>query len=296
MRIVTLDPFRCRMWHLHDRLEEHINEASCSTEIRSFDQQGQLIPVLGRSVTDDPEHDVEIVCGARRLFVARHMRKPLLVELRELSDREAILAMDMENRQRQDLSPYERGLSYARWLRAGYFGSQEELAEALSTSASQVSRLLKLARLPSVIVNAFDSAVEICEGWGLTLVDLLEDSETRTRAIQKARSLGGAPRPPAREVYRQLLASTSRGRKVRATHHDTVIRSAEGVPLFRIRQQRSNVSIILPLDRVSARTLDNIKKSVAEIMEGSPRTHRYSRHSAADLGTVSSPGLQYASG
>ena len=40
-----------------------------------------------------------------------------------LTDQEAIIAMDIENRQRADTSPYERGVAYARWLNAGYFNA-----------------------------------------------------------------------------------------------------------------------------------------------------------------------------
>jgi hypothetical protein len=81
--IVAVNPFRCRLWAFHDRLEEHVNAETC------------------------------------RLFVARHLNAQLLVEMRPMSDLEAIVAIDIENRQRVDVSPYERGLSFAQWLRAG---------------------------------------------------------------------------------------------------------------------------------------------------------------------------------
>lgn len=81
---------------------------------------------------------------ARLLFVARHLNAQLLVGKRPMSDLEAIVAIDIENPQRVDVSPYERGLSFAQWLRAGYFNSQDDIARALQISASQVSRLLRL--------------------------------------------------------------------------------------------------------------------------------------------------------
>jgi ParB family chromosome partitioning protein len=147
------------MWAQHDRLDAH-----------------------------DPSHDIELIYGARRLFVARHLNKSLQVELRELSDREAIVWMDIENRHRKDISPYERGLSYARWLQKGHLQSQEEIGRALKVSSSQVSRLLKLARLPSAIVAAFGSPIEICEGWGLELIEALEDPSRRQATMQAARA------------------------------------------------------------------------------------------------------------
>ncbi len=167
MPVVSVNPFRCRLWVLHDRLEEHVTEETCKAEIESFLSRGQLVPALGRALRGDPDYDVELIYGARRLFVARHVNKPLMVELQELTDHEAILAMHIENRQRLDISPYERGLSYVSWLRAGHFASQGELARALGISTSQVSRLCRLAGLPAVVVDAFRNPAEIREEWGL---------------------------------------------------------------------------------------------------------------------------------
>src|SRR5262245_61544618 len=118
--IVAVNPFECRLWDLHDRLESQLTEKSCTAEIESFGKHGQLVPALGRPLTQDPTYKVELIYGARRLFVARHINSPLLVEIREMTNREAIVAMDIENRQRTDISAYERGLSYARWLRTGH--------------------------------------------------------------------------------------------------------------------------------------------------------------------------------
>ena len=48
MPIVKASPFRCRMWDMHDRLENHVSEETCSLEIRSIATHGQLIPALAR--------------------------------------------------------------------------------------------------------------------------------------------------------------------------------------------------------------------------------------------------------
>lgn len=264
--IVSVDPFRCRMWEFHDRLESYVTEETCRSEIDSIARHGQLVPALGRLLQGDPEHDVELVYGARRLFVARHTNTLLLVELRKLSDQEALIAMDIENRQRADISPYERGLSYARWLRAGHFQSQEEIARALKISNSQVSRLLKLARLPSVILDAFRSPLDICEGWGLTLMGALEDSTRRDATIRKAREIASGQRPTADDVYDQLLGASTSGRKMKKASHDMIIRDHSGTPLFRVRHLRSAVALILPRDRVSAACLDSVCLAVAKAL------------------------------
>lgn len=264
--IVELDPFRCRVWELHDRLQEHISEENCRAESRSFQEHGQLVPVLGRRVEGDVNFDVELIYGARRLFVARLINRPLLVELRDLTDAQAIVAMDLENRQRRDVSPYERGRSYARWLRAGYFASQEDLARVLRVSPSQVSRLIKVASLPTVVVDAFGSATEIREAWGVELANVLQDPNRRAQAIHAARSIvTSASRPPAPEVFRKLLSSSITGRKPKVVGHDRVAKDSAGSPLVRIRHQRNSISIVLPIEKVSAKTLHAIERSVVDL-------------------------------
>lgn len=266
--IISVNPFRCRMWELHDRLDLHITENTCRTEISSFSAHGQLVPVLGRRLCNDPQHDIELIFGARRLFVARHLNVQLIVEMREINDQEAVIAMDMENRQRRDISPYERGLSFARCLRAGYFQSQDDLAKALRISQSQVSRLLTLARLPSVIVNAFPSPLDIREGWGPRLFATLQDVQRRQATIARARTLvSTSPRPTAVDVYQQLVAASVTGRKVRAKSHDEVVTDADGSPLFRIRVQEKTIALLLPIDQVSVETLNAVRDLVREALQ-----------------------------
>jgi len=267
-QIISANPFRCRVWDLHDRLEHLIVEDTCRDEINSFSKHGQLIAALGRPLSGDPHHDIELICGARRLFVARHLNIELLVDLRELTDQDAIIAMDMENRQRQDISPYERGVSFARCLRAGHFESQDHLARAIRISQSQVSRLLALGRLPSVIVNAFASPADIRETWGGDLSGALQDPARRDATIARARALAAiAPRPPAIEVYQQLLAATVRGRKILKRSHDEVVTDTDGTPLFRIRQQDKAISLLLPRDQVSQDTLDAVRDTIRDILQ-----------------------------
>lgn len=265
--VLAVNPFHCRMWDMHDRLETEVTEESCKAEIESFTRHGQLIPVLGRPLHGDPHHEVELIYGARRLFVARHINMQLLVELREMSDRDAIVAMDIENRQRTDISVYERGQSYARWLRAGHFQSQDDVARALRISASQVSRLLKLAQLPPVVVAAFDNPAQICEGWGLEIVQALENPARRAGTIRAARTIATLqPRPAAREVYRRLVSPSVKGRRIKPQDHDEVVKDEQGAPLFRIRQQRNSVAFVLPIHMARPDVLDGLRGAIAEVL------------------------------
>jgi len=266
--IVEVDPFRCRMWEFHERLEQHVDEATCKQEIDSFLRHGQLVPALGRALHRDLDHDVELICGARRLFVARHLNRPLFVEIRHMTDSEAVAAMDIENRHRLDISPYERGRSYVKWIQHKIFQSQEEIARDLKISASQVSRLIKLAQLPSVVVGAFKRPADICETWAHDLTSVLEDPRSRERTCAKARVLTAlAERPEPREIMRQLLDASVLGRKAKAPRHDEVVAGRNGQPLFRIRRLANTTAFVLPSGRLSADRLALIRAAVAHAME-----------------------------
>lgn len=285
VQTVRVNPFRCRVWDLHDRLEECVTEGTCKAEIESFMAHGQRVPTLGRPLHGDPDHDVELIYGTRRLFVARHLNMPLLVELREVSDMEAILAIDIENRQRLDVSPYERALSYSRWLAAGYFSSQDALAREFKISPAQVSRLLRLAKLPAVVVNAFATPLDLREEWGLSLGEALSDDRARDAIIRQARSIAAfEPRPIAREVFRALLAAAARGPKVRAKPRDDVVRDDDGRPLFRIRRQPKAIALLLPPEHVSARCLEEIQAAVSRIMKAHRRRGLRPRTESIDAG------------
>lgn len=271
--VISLNPFQCRMWKGHERLEEHINEVTCRGEIESVLAHGQLIPVLGRTLKRDIDHSHELVYGARRLFIARHLNLPLLAEVRDLSDRDAIIALDIENRQRKALSPYERGCGYNSWLRGGMISSQEELARVLNISASQVSRLLRLAQLPTVIISAFSSPTEICESWGRDLMEIWEDPERRSQLTASARAIvqespkvGAAP-----AIYQRLMANSpqkAKGERVAVIgDHDEVIKNELGEPLFRVRVHLKDVALLLPASALSGAILSEIKTQVSGILQ-----------------------------
>jgi ParB family chromosome partitioning protein len=257
------------MWSFHDRMQESITVENCADEIASLGKHGQLVPALGRTLCNDPRHEIELIFGSRRLFVAQHLNIPIRVELRDVSDREGVILMDTENRLRRDVSAYERGVSYTRWLRDRFFSSQDEIADALKISASQVSRLLKLAKLPAVIVSAFAHPADICERWGLELLDAMEDPQRRERIVRRAREIAREKsNPDAAQVSRRLLAGVSSGKRGRSVGQDEIVQGSQGNLLFRVRHSKNTLMILVPNSKIDRGTVLRIRSSLRDILQG----------------------------
>jgi ParB family transcriptional regulator, chromosome partitioning protein len=281
--IMEVSAFRCRVWDKHERLEEYVTEDSCRDEIASVTTHGQIIPALGRPVRGDPKHDYEIICGTRRLFIARHLNLPLLLEVRQLSDQEAVASIEIENRLRRNLSPYERGKTYTQWLRARIYRSQEELARAVMISPAQVCRLIKLAQLPSVIVSAFETPMAICETWGASLLDAWNDPIRHELILARARAIAReGKRPDAEVVYARLLAASGCiprcASRSLGVSRDDVVKDDRGQALFRIKYHRHAIAFVLTSDSVSPGIMNEIRAALSVILQnGIVQMHEFSR-------------------
>lgn len=262
----AVDPFRCRLWHLHDRLECYLTLESCRDEMESIGFSGQLVPAIGRCVRGDPDVDVEIICGARRLFVARQLRIPLRVQIREMTDQEAAAAMESENRLRRDISPYERGICLEKLLKGGVFKTQEEMAKALHLSPVQVSRLLKFTELPALLINAFANPREILESWAIELHKAWHDDRNRLVAARACALSAKDPSPTAAKVYEILIAPAGAPRGVSRISRDPIIKAPTGQKLLRIVHRRKELAVAIPNELVTPELEYEVTQTISAIV------------------------------
>jgi len=123
---------------------------------------GNVQPVLVRTLAGT-EGQYELVFGHRRHRACLELGIPVLASIwdGELKDPELFAAMDRENRERADLSPYEQGVMYQRALDEQLFPTQRKLAEHLGVSHTWVRKALQVAQLPPAILKCFRSPLEI---------------------------------------------------------------------------------------------------------------------------------------
>lgn len=190
-----VDPEECRMWERHNRAYELLTEDNCRDLIDGIRSQGrQEFPAIVRK-TGDPDQPYEVICGARRHFAISWLRANnypqfrYLVDLRELTDEEAFRLGDIENRDREDISDYERARDYADAVARYYGGKQKAMAERLEVSETWLSRYLQLAKLPDEVVEAFPSIREIKELHARTLKPYLGRPEDREKLLAVARQM-----------------------------------------------------------------------------------------------------------
>jgi ParB/RepB/Spo0J family partition protein len=258
------------MWEMHDRLGEHVDMKTCASLIESIRKHGQKQPALGRASLGRDDCEYELIYGARRLFAAQHLGIDLLVELRDFDDRAALIEMDIENRVRTDISPYERGRSYRRWLSGGYFRNQAELAKALAVSEAQVSRLLRYAELPAAVVDAFYSPNDIREEWAVTLAKLCTEPKSRGLVLGRARTWSASARDAsAQTVFDTLVNGRGPQSPPECRSRDDVVKDAEGRPLYRIGFRAKSVHLILPRQKMTPTTLQRINEQIMRILAAS---------------------------
>ena len=153
----------------------------------SIKAQGIMQPVLVRPVS--PGH-YEIIAGERRwraAQIAGLSEVPALI--REVPD-EAALAMSLiENIQREDLNPLEEAMGIQRLIKE--FGMTHQAAsEALGSSRSAVSNLLRLLNLPSPVQELLmEGKIDMGHGRALLSLPAAKQIETANLIVHKQLSV-----------------------------------------------------------------------------------------------------------
>jgi ParB family transcriptional regulator, chromosome partitioning protein len=172
---------------------------------------GNVQPIKVRPLPDTRPTRYELVFGHRRHRACAELGLPVLAMIDEsvVSDAELFVLMDRENREREDLSPYEQGTAYKRALDAGLYPSRRRLAEALGVSHTWVSNVLLVAELPTAVLECFRSPLDVQHRHAKVLAEALEhDSRSVMRRAEKVRA--GAGRLSAGEVVAVLTKSETK--------------------------------------------------------------------------------------
>ena len=218
---LLLDPARVRIWPGNARSYAHLSEESCRELIDSIVAEGgQKVPAVVRRVETDPDYDYEVIAGTRRHWSISWLRAHsypdmmFVAQVAVLDDEAAFRLADLENRARKDVSDLERARNYAAALKSHYGNHLTRMAERLKLSKGWLSKMLKVASLPDVVIHAFASPADVQLKPGYTLAQALDDKAAAPAILAKAKSLArdqkmrrdnGLAQWNATEVVRQLI-------------------------------------------------------------------------------------------
>jgi ParB family transcriptional regulator, chromosome partitioning protein len=197
----------------------HMDQESLAELAESIKAQGVMQPVLVRPVS--PGY-YEIIAGERRwraAQIAGLQEVPALI--REVPD-EAALAMSLiENIQRENLNPLEEAMGIQRLIKE--FGMTHQAAsQALGSSRSAVSNLLRLLNLPSPVQELLmQGKIDMGHARALLVLSAAKQIETANLIVHKQLSV--------RETERLVHRIEHPVAKSRPKHNRDLLRLQEDI-------------------------------------------------------------------
>ncbi|WP_112310391.1 plasmid partitioning protein RepB [Pseudogemmobacter bohemicus] len=156
-----------------DRLDA--DDAGIAELARSMQDYGQQVPVLLRH-NPKQEGRFEVVYGRRRVAALRQAGLPVKAMLRDLTDRDLLIAQGQENAIRKDLSFIEKA-NFARQMRDAGF-DRAVICDALAVDKTVISRMLAVADgIPLSLLRAIGAAPSAGRDRWLQLVERLRDRD-----------------------------------------------------------------------------------------------------------------------
>lgn len=194
LKFKEIDPSKCRPWVHHNRPNVWLTPDACASLIESIKREGQQELGLVREVRGESGVDYEIIFGMRRWYAASQIEgTKFKARVTDASDQECALLMHVENEESEDISEFEKALSFDELIQAKVFNTQSELANSLRVKKPYISKLLRASRLFSVeeireLLKPFTRELSVQKA--IEILVLIEDKKTRDRVVNKALELG----------------------------------------------------------------------------------------------------------
>lgn len=151
---------------LVDRLDADDDLEAMIASIRDY---GQQVPVLLRH-SPNIEGRYEVVYGRRRVAALKALGQPVRAMIRDLKDRELIIAQGQENSARKDLSFVEKA-NFARQM-VGLGFDRKVVCDALHIDKTVISRMLKVTEdIPQEVIRAIGAAPSVGRDRWLALAE-----------------------------------------------------------------------------------------------------------------------------
>jgi ParB family chromosome partitioning protein len=272
--VLELDPKRIRATAFMNRHERSLlaDDAKFKELKDSLEAHGQETPIRVRPVKNALPFEFEIVAGHRRHAACLALDAesdggfPILaiVDVAVAEARDLVLKMYRENEERYDLSAFEKGRMFARWLEAGVYESQRELATAVGLGEPAAAKYLAVAALPREVLAAFGDERLIPMSWGPALSQSLKGDEA---AVLKAAERLAQRKPVVAPelVFRALVAAGGgKNSMSRGTSREESVRIGGRIPL-KVGSGRNR--IVLKLQHINEATQKELREELKDWAE-----------------------------
>ena len=221
--------------------------------------EGNVQPIKVRPLAGSKDR-YEIIYGYRRHRACLDLGLPVLALVEQVDDKELFKEMERENRDRLDLSPWEQGRMYRQSLSEGLFASLGELSKEIGIDKGNLSKALRLAELPDVIVDAFSSPLDLQFRWAKLLNDALQQAPDQVLERAKKLSENKKDKRSSKEVLDILL-----GNKPNTVSEQSVI--VAGKPLAKISFNGDRITIQFAKGAVNQEKSKKLRSLLKEFLE-----------------------------
>lgn len=202
----------------------HFDEAALNDLAASLKQHGIVQPIVVRRVGER----FEIIAGERRWRAAKLAGLPTVpVVVKEIPDDRLLELALVENIQRQELNPIEEARAY--WQLGEHLRlTQEQVADRVSKSRSQVANTLRLLRLPGPLQEHV-AAGRVSTGHAKVLLGV-EDARAQETLVEEVLKHQISVRTLEARVAQLAKARQPRAKR-RHPHHLFIKAAAEELTL-----------------------------------------------------------------
>ncbi|NWJ25616.1 plasmid partitioning protein RepB [Rhizobium sp. RM] len=179
--VVELDTSIVDASFLKDRLED--DEQDFDELLTAIRDRGQDTPILVRPHPNSTGRYM-VVFGHRRLRAAKVLERKVRAVVKDLKDRDHVVAQGQENTARANLSFIEKAMFAAEISRQQYDGDNSIILSALSIDRATLSKMLSVSTMPREILEAVGAAKGIGRDRWYELKNLLE----RPSNLEQARA------------------------------------------------------------------------------------------------------------
>jgi ParB family chromosome partitioning protein len=209
----------------------------------SIAANGQEVPILVRQHPSVPDR-YQIAYGHRRVRALQELGRSVKAVVRQLSDRDLVVAQGIENSAREDLTFIERAVFAMHLEDAGH--DRSVVQEALSVDRAETSKLISVARsIPTDLVSAIGRAPKVGRGRWQALADV-----TKTPgSIQKMRAAIRAPGFSEKESDLRflILLSATNSEAENCKEQRWTVATSSGQQVARVTQSKNELKVSVDL-------------------------------------------------